>query len=729
MTENRATMSIAHILKSDGVDKDYYLMIVDSTGLIHFANSYLITNLGLSHYEIPRYNFFQLLESDQLKEFQVTLSGVQASNCPAEIELSAKNGSFHWIKWEISKFIAHSPSDEKFFCIGYDIVGKRKVKKMQQVAKRNYEAIMEGLSVGVIMQDRNGEVLAANKRAAQIFETSIEELYLLDEFKSLWRSTKQNEEPLSFETSPPMRAVRHGTVESNIQLVFQTQSGELKTLVVNSQPLFENNSPVPVSVVTSVIDVTRECELEKEVHHQQVLFDTFQNNTPHLSWMVDESAHLLYANASFFKYLNLDRSAIGKNILQVVPKEIAISLENKHRQVLKTGLPQRAQEKMFLADGTQLVFWINLFLVQSTDGKKIIGGEAINITDRYKTEERLQQVNERLKYLSHITTDAIWEWNLQTGQVLRNQVLKEIIGFGSNNSQSLVWWFRRVHPDDRRRLYITIRNIIKTKQQRWESEYRFKRSSGEYMNVLDRGYVMYEEEKPVKMIGSLHNITQLKELEAKLVKEKINHQKAITETIFAVQEKERTRMGHELHDNVNQILSTCKLFMEMMKPVTPSDELLRSKVTEYILAAIEEIRRLSKEMVTPQLRENGIVASVSSLVADLKAAHPMNVLFFHEEGIESLSSGKKVALFRIIQEQVKNVLKYSSANNLTICLNADEKNGILIIEDDGIGFDVKQTRRGIGLSNIYERTKFYDGTVSIKTAPGQGCRIIVTIPC
>jgi len=721
-------MSIDHILKSDGIDKDYYMMIVDRQGLIHFANSYLISNLGLTHYEFPKYNFFQLLDPGQLLELQDALSSVGANHLPVEIELSARNGSLHWIKWEVSKFQSGLPSDDKFFCIGYDIVGKKKVKKMQGVASRNYEAIMEGLTIGVIMQDKNGEVLAANRRVAQIFETTIEQLYEVNEFKNLWESTIENQHPLSFETSPPMRAVRSGAVESNVQIVFKTQLGELKSLVINSQPLFENNSPAPVSVVTSIIDLTRESDLEKEIQRQQILFDTFQNNTPHLSWMVNEDSELLYANASFFRYLNIDKAAIGKNVLSIVPKEIVTTLENKHRHVLKTGLPQRAQEKMFLADGTQHVFWINLFPVESIDGIKMIGGEAINITERYEAEKRLQQVNERLKYLSHVTTDAVWEWNLQSGQIIRNEVLKEITGFDFNNAQSLHWWFRRVHPDDRKRLYSTIKNVIETKQQSWESEYRFKKSSGEYLNVLDQGYVIYENENPVKMIGSLHDVTQLKELEARLVEEKITHQKAITETIFSVQEKERTRMGHELHDNVNQILSTCKLFTEMMKPGTRDEQQLKSKVIEYLLAAIEEIRRLSKEMVTPQLRENGLVASVTSLVEDLQATHTMNVLFYHQDPIEVLSSGKKVALFRIIQEQVKNTLKYSQANNLTIHLNADEKYATLIIEDDGIGFDPKQARRGIGLSNIYERTKFYDGNVSIKTAPGRGCMITVKIP-
>ena len=721
-------MPVDYVFKTDGTDKDYYLMIVDHNGLIHFANSYLVSNFGLTHYEGPKYDFFQMLDPGQLNEFKKILFAVQSNGRPAEIEISAKNGSLHWIKWGISKFKGETDGGDKFFCIGHDIAGKRKVKKMQQVAKGNYEAIMEGLTIGVIMQDRNGEVLAANKRAAQIFETSIESIYDINEFKNLWKTLRQENEESSFDKSPPMKALQSGAVQCNVQIIFQKQSGEVKSLVINSQPLFENNSPVPVSVVSSIIDLTRENELEKEVHQQEILFNTFQNNTPHLSWMVDEEARLLYANASFFKYLNLDERSIGKNLLDIVPKVIATALDNKHRQVLKTGLPQRIQEKMFLADGTMMVYWINLFPVQSVTGKKMIGGEAINITERFRAEEKLRQVNERLKYLSHITTDAIWEWNMQTGQIVRNQVLKDIAGFTNTNTQSLSWWFRRVHEADRRRLRDTIKEVIENKKQSWESEYRFRKASGEYMMVLDRGYVIYEKGRPVKMIGSLHDVTQLKELESKLIREKIKHQKTITETIFAVQEKERTRIGHELHDNVNQLLSTCNLFLGTIKTATEEDEQLKIKAAEYTQLAIEEIRRLSKEMVSPQLKENGLIASIATLVADLETAHSMNVIFHHQERAEALSSGKKVALFRVVQEQVKNTLKYSKAENLLIRLNADDKYVTLIIQDDGVGFDPKQTRRGIGLSNIYERTKFYDGDVSIKTAPGEGCKIIVKIP-
>ena len=89
---------------------------------------------------------------------------------------------------------------------------------------------------------------------------------------------------------------------------------------------------------------------------------------------------------------------------------------------------------------------------------------------------------------------------------------------------------------------------------------------------------------------------------------------------------------------------------------------------------------------------------------------------------------KKVTLFRIVQEQLKNIIKHSQASKVDIYLENKEGNTQLMIKDNGIGFDTKQTHSGIGLSNIYERTRFYNGTVDIQTSPGNGCTIVVTIP-
>ena len=146
------------------------------------------------------------------------------------------------------------------------------------------------------------------------------------------------------------------------------------------------------------------------------------------------------------------------------------------------------------------------------------------------------------------------------------------------------------------------------------------------------------------------------------------------------------------------------------------------------MLAIEEIRKLSKELVVPQLKGNGLVDSIRTLIDDIHLANVISVKFTHDNDIDLLSPGKKITLFRIVQEQMKNILKYSQAKQVEIYLQCRDNNAELSIKDNGVGFDPKQTQRGIGLSNIYERTRFYDGSVDIRTAPGQGCTVTVCIP-
>jgi signal transduction histidine kinase len=229
------------------------------------------------------------------------------------------------------------------------------------------------------------------------------------------------------------------------------------------------------------------------------------------------------------------------------------------------------------------------------------------------------------------------------------------------------------------------------------------------------------------MIGSLHDISDLKELENKLADEKLHRQKEISETVIRVQEKERTRIGHELHDNVNQILSTTMLFVDMLSPAGKEQKQVKEKSLEYLKLAIEEIRKLSKELVIPQFKEQGLANSIQALIDDIQLAHAIRIKFTHDLNTDLLSSGKKITLFRVVQEQIKNILKHSKATQAEILLFEKNDEAHLVIKDNGVGFDSTKTHRGIGLSNIYERVSFYNGKVDIQTAGGRGCMVAITI--
>ncbi|RTL58973.1 MAG: PAS domain S-box protein [Sphingobacteriales bacterium] len=717
-----------YLHKISDAEKDSYLLVINERGQISFANTLLIHRFGLNPNKFPEKGFFELLSKHQSQGFIKAFNYVKKERTSAHIETDIKNGSVHRIKWEISLLKIDEEGGDKYFCVGSDVSGQKRTQKMKQLAESHYEAVVDALNIGVILQDNQMDVIAVNQKTAELFDAEVETFYDRESFLHLWHNNIINGQAMNADNCPCSLALKTGLMQENSQLCFKTKKGDSKTILISAKPLFRPDQSVPFSVVTSLIDITNEQKLENEIREREILFTGFMSHTPNLAWIVDEDENLVYGNHAFFRYLGIDERAIGKNILQLVPPEITETLVYKHEQVMRDGQPLHTTEKAFLADGTELVFWINLFPLNTQYGKKRIGGEAVNITRQKKAEQELQITNERLMLLSQLTKDAVWEWDIKKGTIYRNQALCDIIGYNNGPCQNLSWWFRHIHSEDRRKVRNRVKQVIDSKNQSWESEYRFKKSTGEYIIVIDRGFILYENGVPVKMIGSLHDISEVKQLEVQLVHEKFEHQKEITETIFAVQEKERNRIGHELHDNVNQLLGAAKLFVETITPATDDGNEFKLKAKEYILTAIEEIRRLSREMVTPQLKEKGLISSITKMVEDLKMTNMLNVLFHHEGEAEEISNNIKLILFRIVQEQVKNTLSYSEANNLFITLNRHENEVELIIEDDGKGFDPAKTNRGIGLSNIYERTRFYGGKVVLKTAPGKGCRLQVKVP-
>jgi signal transduction histidine kinase len=202
----------------------------------------------------------------------------------------------------------------------------------------------------------------------------------------------------------------------------------------------------------------------------------------------------------------------------------------------------------------------------------------------------------------------------------------------------------------------------------------------------------------------------------------------ISEIITEAQEQERTRIGHELHDNVNQILSTIKLFLEVLTPANDNEKVMLIRSREYLFNAMEEIRKLTQELVVPQLKEKNLTDCIQRLVDDINISNVIKIKFERCNGNDILSPGKKITLFRIIQEQVKNILQHSKAKHVDLSVKFKDAYVRLTIKDDGIGFDSTQTPRGIGLSNIYERSRFYNGTADLHTSPGKGCTLIVNMP-
>lgn len=478
----------------------------------------------------------------------------------------------------------------------------------------------------------------------------------------------------------------------------------------------------------SETDLVAEQPVAVDTSVKEIVFNAFMKNSPNMVWVLDEETHLVYANKAFLNYFRIDETAINKKIADILPLSVTEALYEKHLKVLHTGLPQELKEKGKLADGSIAIFRVNLFLAGGIAGKKLIAGIATDQTERNRIEDKLEVANERLTQITRITTDAIWEWDMKTGEIVRNEKLTQLTGYLPEAQKGLAWWLARVHPEDRDRLTDTLKAVTDNGLQSWESEYRFLCADGEYKHMLDRGFVIYHNGMPVKMIGSLNDITNEKLMENLLIEEKLRQYKTISETAMRVQEQERSRLGREMHDNVNQILSTIKMFVGLLTPANAEEEEIKQKTIEYSMLAIEEIRKLTKEMVAPQLDGQSLVNHINRIKEDIELTGSLKIKFTHDSENELLSPGKKLTLFRIVQEQLKNILKYSQAKNVQILLQCNNGQVQLVVKDNGIGFDMSKTSSGVGLASIRDRAKFYDGKTEIQTAPGKGCQLMVSIP-
>ena len=88
----------------------------------------------------------------------------------------------------------------------------------------------------------------------------------------------------------------------------------------------------------------------------------------------------------------------------------------------------------------------------------------------------------------------------------------------------------------------------------------------------------------------------------------------------------------------------------------------------------------------------------------------------------------KITLYRIVQEQLNNIIKHADAADVHVSISSDNRHLNLKIEDNGKGFDTHESRRGIGINNIISRAELFNGKVAIKTAPGKGCYLNINVP-
>ncbi len=347
----------------------------------------------------------------------------------------------------------------------------------------------------------------------------------------------------------------------------------------------------------------------------------------------------------------------------------------------------------------------------------------IDISRRKEAEARMQEAFERYDILSRATSDTIWDWDIVNNKMLYNEGITKIFGYSFSSIENVVeWWKMKIHPDDLERISGSIDDVFKNRLEHIQLEYRFRCEDGSYKYVFDRGFIIFDENaKPIRMIGAMQDITHKNEEENRIAK-----------AIIDAQEQERHFIGVELHDNVNQILVGALLSLGMVKEkqlFTEKESDYIEKTKGYIINAIDEIRKLSHQLVPVAFENISLKEIFENQLLKINVDNRFTInLLFDDINKADIPDDIQINLYRILQEQIKNIIKHAEATIIEIGVTILKDTVTMRIADNGRGFNTKTEKKGIGLGNIKKRAESLGGKFILNSDLGKGCEVMVVIP-
>jgi PAS domain S-box-containing protein len=293
-----------------------------------------------------------------------------------------------------------------------------------------------------------------------------------------------------------------------------------------------------------------------------------------------------------------------------------------------------------------------------------------------------------------------------------------------------------IHPDDRETLREMASRRLRGEDVPQQYEVRRLKRDGTIIWCEMMATVIEYEGKPAIM-GNMINITERKRAEKALRKSE-SELRFLSSQLLTAQERERKRLSIELHDELGQALMVLKLKVRSVERALGPDQAdLKKDCNEtmsYITEVSEAVRRLSRDLSPSILEDLGLSAAIWWLVeASTQRFHIENSIDPAE--LDSLFSQEgQITVYRIFQECLTNVAKHARATHVSIGIAKENAQAVFQVEDNGEGFDVKRvlskppSKRGVGLSAMYERTRMLGGSLDMWSKQGAGTRITFRIP-
>ena len=510
-----------------------------------------------------------------------------------------------------------------------------------------------------------------------------------------------------------------------------------------------NSDHKQVGLVITFVDVT-------ELRLSEGIFKTLANSVPGLIWVTDHQGNYVYFSEQWLEFSGIDPEVIrNKGFRDIVHPDDIEGVIELWTLSHKTG--RDFSHEYRLKDKFGVYHWhlVKARPMFDHSGKIFRWfGSCTNIQPQKKLElslmnsiEKLKESEFRYSLASRATRETIWDWNLENNEVHWNESLTREMGYpAALQSSTSQWWYDHIHPEDRERTVHSIHKVIDNGGTYWQGEYRFIKASGEYADILDQGYIRHENGKPIRMIGSMQDVTERK--------------KYLDEVHNAIHARDEflSIASHELKTPVTSM----QLHMQMLQRRIDKGEhekinlndisrmaQLGLKQCRYLTSLIDDMLDVSR-IATGRMNFNFMPIQLEEIVKNAVDSFSINL---NEKNVvleTSFSSNVIIKADSSRMEQVvynllNNALKYGEGRPIKLEVYDDKNHGYIKVTDQGLGISPENLARiferferaisatsisglGLGLFISREILNAHGGDISVTSELGKGSQFIVKIP-
>ena len=486
--------------------------------------------------------------------------------------------------------------------------------------------------------------------------------------------------------------------------------------------------------VTTVRDISERKQAEISMRDSEERFRTLATNAPVGIFQTDRDGRCIYVNSTWCRLAGMPpQEALGDGWKLAIHPQDRARAGKLWDACFSRSENCRMDYRLLSPDGS--IHWVAADAVPLPGPKGHRGyiGTVMDITERQAAQEALQSSEERYSMVTRATNDGIWDIDLKTGIIWWSDTYDQLWGKRPPESrESPQWWFDHIHPEDVERVRSSFQKALAGSGDVWHCSYQYRRTSGDYANVLDRAYITRDDSgKATRILGAMADITELKHRELQLAN--------LARRMESIREDERKHISREIHDHLGQVMTVLKMNLIQIEddvltlPASDSRNRLEEDIvgaTEMIDQSIGAIRDIVMRIRPSVLDQLGLPAALQQEVEQFQDRSQIPCRLEVEADLPELNDDAQTTLFRLTQEFLTNISRHAGADQVEVRLDTNDDHIRLQIKDDGIGFDEKAARkRGhLGLVGARERVDSFKGNLELITAPNRGTLVVVTIP-